>query len=400
MPSTPRGAVGRPTRTQVVELLSQLVAIDSVNPSLVPGGAGEEDVARFVAGWLRDAGLEVELREVVPGRPNVIGRVRGTGGGRTLLLNAHLDTVGTTGMAAPFEPRVEGDRLYGRGAFDMKSGLAAAMLTCAMLQRAGGAAGDVTLTGVMDEEYASLGTETIATELRADAAIVTEPTGLRICLAHRGFAWMTVETHGRAAHGSRPHDGIDAIAHMGRVLVDLEALDGEIQARPPHSLLGTGSLHASLIEGGQELSSYPARCTLRIERRTLPGESRGSVLAEVRDRLESRGREDSHFHADAELDLWRDPFEVDGNEAVVRAVEAAAAGVSGTTPARYGEAWWMDAALLAAAGIPTVVLGPSGEGAHAAIEWASIESVALCSEILARAALDFTGQSGRDANRP
>jgi acetylornithine deacetylase len=379
----------RPAREEVIELLSALVAIDSINPSLVPGAAGEGEIARFVAGWLDSAGLEVSLREVAPGRPNVVGRLPGRGAGRSLMLNAHVDTVGITGMEGPFSPRVEGDRLYGRGAFDMKGGLAAIMLAARAVARAGGAAGDLIVTAVADEEYASLGTEAVVSSLHADGAIVTEPTALGLCVAHKGFAWVTLETAGRAAHGSRPDLGVDAIGHMGRVLVDLESLSAELAARPPHPLLGPASLHASLIEGGQELSSYPERCRLQVERRTVPGESRESVLAEIEERLGHRAAQDGAFQASAELFFWRDPFEVSLDEPIVQVVSQAAEQALGERPATFGETPWMDAALLSAAGIPTVVFGPGGEGAHAVVEWTSISQVAACAEVLARAALAF-----------
>ncbi|MCX6047048.1 MAG: M20/M25/M40 family metallo-hydrolase, partial [Chloroflexi bacterium] len=251
----------------VTALLRDLVAIDSVNPDLVPDAAGESGIARYVADWLTRAGLEVEIEEVAPGRPNVIGIARGTGGGRSLMLNAHMDTVGVGGMERPHEPFVDGKRLYGRGAYDMKGGLAVAMVAAAQAKQQQ-LRGDVIVTAVCDEEYASIGTEAIVKRWRADAAIVTEPTELQICVAHKGFVWLQVTTEGVAAHGSRPDLGVDAIAKMGHVLVALEKLDQELRAQPTHPLLKSGSLHASLIRGGQELSSYPERCVVDVERRT------------------------------------------------------------------------------------------------------------------------------------
>src|SRR5712691_908784 len=200
--------------SETTELLRQLVAIDSINPDLVPGGAGEGNIARFVAAWFVRAGLEVAVDEAAPGRPNVVGIARGSGGGRSLLLNAHMDTVGVSGMERPHDPYIENNRLYGRGACDMKGGLAAIMAAGAAARQRR-LRGDVIVTAVVDEEYASIGT----------SAIVTEPTELEICTAHKGFAWLEVETEGIAAHGSRPDLGVDAIVKMGKVLVGIEELD-------------------------------------------------------------------------------------------------------------------------------------------------------------------------------
>ena len=379
------------SRNDVIPLLSALVAIDSVNPSLVSGAAGETEMAHYVAAWLADAGLVVETPAAAPGRPNVVGRLRGRGGGRTLMLNAHMDTVGVAGMDAPFTPRVDGTRLYGRGAYDMKGSLAAIMLAARALVGAG-LRGDVLVTAVADEEYASLGTQAIVRSHGADAAIVTEPTGApRICIAHKGFAWLSVETTGRAAHGSKPDLGVDAIAHMGRVLVSLEQLSAELNRGPRHPLLGSGSIHASLIEGGQELSSYPASCRLRIERRTLPGETEDAIRAEIEEVVQSAASGDPAFAATSELFFWRDPFEVGADEEIVRLLGDAVTASVGSRPELYGDTPWMDAALLSAAGIPTVVYGPGGGGAHAVEEWSDLDEVVACAGVLAQTARRFCG---------
>ena len=262
-------------------LVADLVAIDSVNPELVPGGAGELEIARFIAGWLEAAGVETRVDEIAPGRANVIGVARGTGGGRTLLLNGHTDTVGHDGYERPLEPHVEGDRLYGRGGFDMKGGVAAAMWACAEAAQLE-LPGDVVVAAVCDEEFASIGTQAVAEQISADAAIVTEPTALEICVAHKGFAWLEVEIAGRAAHGSQPQLGVDAIAKAGRVLTGIENLGRRLAREPGHALLGPGSVHASLIAGGQEMSSYPgalsraARAPYRARRGLRSGRAAGA----------------------------------------------------------------------------------------------------------------------------
>lgn len=349
----------------LAELTARLVAIDSVNPDLVPGGAGEADIARAVAVWFEEAGLEVEVTEAAPGRPNVVGRARGSGGGRTLLLNAHMDTVGVAGVERPFEPVARDGRLHGRGAGDMKGPLAAIMLAGAEASRMG-LRGDVVVTAVSDEEVGSIGTEALVASVTADAAIVAEPTDERVAVAHKGFVGFEVEAHGRAAHGSRPDLGIDAIAAMGPVLTRITELDSRLREGAGHPLLGTGSVHASLIEGGQEYSSYPARCLLTGERRTIPGESLDSIRAELEELV-------AGVHADVSVSFWRMPFEASPGEDVVQALMAAtgAGEVSGV-------AFWADSALLAAAGIPTVVYGPVTGDLHGEDEWVDLASLERC----------------------
>jgi acetylornithine deacetylase/succinyl-diaminopimelate desuccinylase family protein len=373
---------------EITTLLQQLVAIDSINPDLVAGGAGEHEIAHFVAKWLLQAGVEVTLDESVPGRPSVIGIVRGTGSGRSILLNAHMDTVGVTGMQHPHEPVVTGNRLYGRGAYDMKGGLAAIMVATAQAKKLP-LRGDVLLTAVADEEYASIGTQSILKQYRADAAIVTEPTALRLCVAHKGFVWLEITTQGKAAHGSRPDLGSDAIVKMGHILVALEQLDRSLRANPTHSLLGSGSLHASLITGGQELSSYPERCTLQVERRTIPGELPEQVEAEIQVLIEHLQNADPSIVASVKTTVVRDPFEVAANTSIVQTVSRQATSLLGSAPEIFGDTMWMDSALLAAENIPTVVFGPGGAGAHAVIEWADLEQVQRCSDVLLATIQEF-----------
>jgi len=363
-------------RGEVAELTAELVRIDSVNPDLVPEAAGEGEIARFVAEWLARAGLEVTLDEVAPGRPNVVGIARGRGSARSLLLNAHMDTVGVAGMTAPFEPRVDDGRLHGRGSYDMKGSLAAIMLAGADAARRG-LRGDVLVTAVCDEEVASIGTAAVAERYRADAAIVSEPTELRLALAHKGFVAFEIEVAGRAAHGSRPDLGVDAIARTGHVLVRLEDLDRRLRADPAHPLLGSGSLHASLISGGQEYSSYPERCLLRGERRTIPGETVELVEAELAELL-------GGLDGECRVVVAREPFET-AEDAEIAALVARHAG----SPDVVGVPFWADSALLASAGIPAVVFGPAGEGAHAVEEWVDLASVERCVEVYTAVAAEL-----------
>ncbi|HEX6290910.1 MAG TPA: ArgE/DapE family deacylase [Herpetosiphonaceae bacterium] len=375
---------------EVTALLSDLVAIDSINPDLVPGAVGEQAIAGFVAAWLERAGLDVTIDEPVPGRPSVVAMARGSGGGRSLMLNAHIDTVGVTGMEQPHNPSIIGNYLYGRGAYDMKGGLAAIMLAGAAARRHH-LRGDVIVTAVADEEYQSIGTESIVKRWRADAAIVTEPTQLQVCIAHKGFTWLEVETTGVAAHGSRPDLGVDAIAKMGHVLVVLEQLDRELRAAPTHPLLRSGSLHASLIRGGQEASSYPERCTATIERRTIPGETQAIVEEQIQAVLDRIAAADPSFKATFRTTFVRSPFEVAADAPIVVELARQAQRLLGSEPKLVGETPWMDAAILSAAGIPTVVFGPSGTGAHAVVEWVDLDSVEQCANVLLATAVEFCG---------
>ena len=360
---------------ELARLTAELVAIDSVNPSLVVGGAGETEIAGFVASWLEQAGLEVETLEPVPGRPSIVGVVRGSGGGRSLMLNAHLDTVGVAGMEAPFSGRVEGGRLYGRGSLDMKGSLAAIMLAGReAVQRE--LRGDVVVAAVADEEAGSVGTEAVLERYRTDAAIVAEPTWLELAIGHRGFVGLEVEVSGRAAHGSRPERGIDAIVRMGRVLVGLEQLDRRLQAAERHPLLGTGSAHASVIEGGQELSSYPERCLLLAERRTLPGETAAHVERELEAILAEAGRDDPDFRAEVRVPFARDSYEIAPDDPFAELV-----GRHAGNPEIGGMPFWADSGLIAAAGIPTVLFGPGGEGLHETEEWVELADLRRCLEV-------------------
>ncbi len=384
----------------ITDLLEALVRIPSVNPALVPGAPGEAELAGHLATVCARLGMRVSVEEAAPGRPNVIAVLPGAdpGRGRSLMLNGHMDTVGTAGMEMPFTPERREDRLYGRGACDMKGGLAAMVGAVAGVRGSGLAPlGDVILTFVADEEYLSAGTAAVARVLRADAAIVTEYTGLEICVAHKGFMWATVRTEGRAAHGSDYRAGVDAILRMGRVLAALERLDRDVLPRRTHPLLGRPSVHASLIEGGEGLSTYPPSCLLSLERRTLPDEREETVRAELQAILDTLGRDDPQFRASLEVTGGRPGLEADRHAAIVEVLSRVWTDVRGAAPAYAGAAFWCDAALLAQAGIPAVIFGPAGAGAHAQVEYVDLPSVVTCARILAGVITEFCGTAARPA---
>jgi acetylornithine deacetylase len=366
--------------SETIELLQRLVAIDSVNPTLVPGGGGELEIARVVAAWLDERGVEVELDELAPGRANVVGRVRGSGGGRTLLLNAHLDTVGLGGPDGSLTPRVDANRMYGRGTYDMKGSLAAIM-SAAVAAQERGLSGDLVVAAVADEEAASIGAERVAETISADAAIVAEPTDMRLAIAHRGFVWLELETRGRAAHGSRYDLGIDANALMGPALAGIGELDRRLAENgTAHPLLGRASIHAALVQGGTEPSTYAARCVAKLERRTLPGETVAFVEEEARE-IAGQATVRSLFS--------REPLETPPEAAIVDVLRRSASEVLSEAPEIVGVPFWTDAAVFSAAGIPSVVFGPGGAGAHEDTEWVDLVDVERTAAILLRVAEEF-----------
>ncbi len=375
-------------RDPAVTLLRDLVAIDSVNPSLVSGAAGEGAIGDAVASRMRRVGLDVELQDVLPGRRNVVGVLDGAEPGRSLMLCGHLDTVGVDGMPAAFDPVERDGRVYGRGSQDMKSGLAAMIDAARVAKERGFRRGRLIVAAVVDEEYASAGADALVSAWTADAAIVTEPTDLQIGVAHKGFAWAEIHTRGRAAHGSRPADGRDAILHMGRVLQGLQELDRELQARAPHPLIGTASLHASTVQGGREWSVYPEACTLRLERRTVKEERPETFMREIEAILNRLRDEDPQFDGAASLTFSRPAYEIPEGDALPGTIARVAADL-GVTADVAGMSFWTDAAILGAAGIPSVLFGPGGAGLHSPEEYVRVADVIACRDVLAALSLGY-----------
>ena len=374
----------------IQDTLVKLVQTDSSNPTLNEANAGEAEIGRLLTEMSTDLGLMVSLYEIEPGRSNVVATLPGAGDGRSLMLNGHMDTVGTDGMDDPLSARIENGRLYGRGAQDMKGSLAAMLGAAkAIIDEDIALKGDLYLAFVVDEETQSIGTADLALQLQSDAAIVTEPTDLQVCRAHRGFIWYEVTTYGRAAHGSRYEEGIDAIMHMGRFLAELDKLEKELRRRPAYPLTGPPSLHASLIEGGREISVYPAQCNLLLERRTNPDETVKAATAELQAIIDHLSAEDPTFKAELRCTFDRDPFEVAEDAAIVQVLDAAAIRHLGESRPHMGATFWTDAALLAGAGMETVLLGPIGAGLHSDEEWVDLQSVFDLAQILAETAVEY-----------
>ncbi len=377
-------------REYLTQTLINLVRIESINPSLVPSGTGEANIAQYIAPALSNLNLDVTSHEAESGRASVVGILKGSGGGRSLMLNGHIDTVGIEGMSNPFSAEIREGRLYGRGAYDMKGSVAACMAAMKALAEANiSLSGDVLLAAGADEAYASLGTAGVLKHYPVDATIVTEPTQMKLCLAHKGFVWLEVETFGRAAHGSRFDEGIDANMRMGRFLATLDKAEQALRNQAGHPLVGPPSLHAAMIKGGTELSAYAARCRLKIERRTIPGETEAQVIGEIQTLIDQLAAADPTFQATVKTLFVRNPFEVADDTRLVQAVDQAAIQVLGRPPAHIGEPYWADTALLSEAGVETVMFGPIGAGAHAKEEWVNLQSLVELAEILVQIALDY-----------
>jgi len=384
-------------RGDAVGLARALIGVDSRNPSLVPGAPGEQEAARLLAGVLEAWGFRVDVHEAAPRRPNVVARC-GASGGRTLMFNGHLDVVGVEGMKhAPFDALERDGRLYGRGSADMKAGVAT-MCAAAALAGDGLTHGEVIVAAVADEEYASRGTRALVERgIRADAAIVTEPTGLAIMPAHRGFVWVELTFHGRGAHGSRYDVGIDAIRHAGLVLAELDALDAGPLVRRTHPLLGHASLHAALISGGQGMSTYPDRCELKIERRTIPGETPSGVMAEIEAACARVRERRPELRVDLALLLAQSPSDVASDAAVVRALRDTLDHQA--IPVRVeGMSAWTDCAILNDAGIPAICFGPGDIAlAHGPEEYVEIEQIRQATAVLERMARTWCGAAPEGA---
>lgn len=366
---------------RITALLEAMVRIESINPDLAPGGSGEGELAAWFGVTLNALGFDVTFEDIAPNRPNVIARRPGRGEAPPLMFCGHLDTVGITDYDGnPLDPRIADGRLYGRGSYDMKGGLAAVL---GALAAAPDTPGDIWLGLVIDEEYASIGADALAGSAPPMATVLVEPTDLRACIAHKGFAWLTITTEGLAAHGSLSEQGIDAIAHMGRLLGDMESWAKDIFATHADPLVGPASAHASIISGGLGWSTFPDHCALKVEHRLLPEQTAGDALALWSDAIARQSASDARFMARAALEMYRPGYRIAEDAPITAALLAATNAVTGAPAPVCGIPAWMDSAVLSAAGFPTIIYGPSGAGAHAATEYVELESVFTCAQVCA-----------------
>jgi acetylornithine deacetylase len=374
--------------------LADLVQINSVNPDLDSNGCGEQEIGMYINRLLESFQLKSEIHSLGPERINVVGILEGTGEGKSLMLNAHMDTVGVQGMQNPFSGAVKDGKLYGRGAYDMKGSIAAMLAVAKAIKEQNiKFAGDLVLAFVADEEFESKGTQQLIREYKTNGAIVAEPTDLNICLAHRGFAVYEITTKGKTAHGGNNHIGIDANSKMGLLLAELDALSNKLSRKKGHPLLGQASVHVPLIKGGQSLFIYSDECTINVERRTLPGESGKDILSELESIIEKISRRDDNFKATIKPLIWREPYEISENKPVVDSLRQSAVSVLGRQPSYIGHSWWEDSALIGKNGTETVIMGPKGGGIHEAVEWVDIQSVVDLSEIFLKTAIIYCSEN-------
>jgi acetylornithine deacetylase len=365
-----------------VELLCALTEINSVNNTLVPGAPGESEIADFIGQWFTDRNFEVTRLEATPGRPSIVACSKGATTDSKIMLNGHIDTVTIASYEGDGLKAIRKDgNVYGRGTFDMKGGLAAQMVAAHRAVQLG-ITGQVIVAAVSDEEHGNIGTEEVLKHFTADVGVVAEPTMLGLTVAHKGFVWFDLTINGMAAHGSRHDLGIDAISKAGYALVALDKYATELTARPHVKYLETPSVHASIIKGGEEISSYPAQCTIAIERRTVPGESPEGVRAELVAILDEVAANTKDFSYELGGGFTRAPLQVSEEHEIVRLIQNKFQSHTGTPIGFRGEWYWTDAALMNDAGITTVLFGVDGEGAHAAIEWATESSVHTVAEVL------------------
>ncbi|MCP3967562.1 MAG: ArgE/DapE family deacylase [Lentisphaerae bacterium] len=374
----------------LVDIAVKLIQIDTRNASLCSDGPGESECVKYLAELYQKLGIDYTIHKLSSKQANIVAKIKGKGKGKTLLFNAHMDTVGTEGMKDPFSGKIENGRLYGRGSQDMKASLAAIIAAAkAIIDNKIELDGDLLIAAVSDEEYSSAGTMDLIKHYTADAAVITEPTDFSLVTAHRGFIWYEIETVGKAAHGSKYNVGIDANMHMGRFIAELDKLEQKLRKRRPDPLVGLPSLHAALIQGGTDISTYSGKCTLKVERRTVPGEKEVEITNEIQSIIDEISKNDSNFKATVKPFFQRPQFKVSHDSAIVKTAQKVLNNHFDTKCSYSGAPFWTDAALLSEAGTDCIILGPVGKGLHTTEEWVDVSSIKKLSYILANIALIY-----------
>lgn len=380
--------------TAAIASLSEMVAIRSVNPFDEPASPGyrEQEMADYLCARMEDLGLEVIRRDIVEGRPNVCGRLKGKGGGPSIMLAGHTDTVGVEGYDGAFEPKVENGRLHGRGACDMKAALAAYLEVVRVLRASGTELeGDLLIGAVADEEHLMIGSKDWGPNWpKADVGVIGEPTELAICPAHKGQCCMLIRTFGKAVHSSMPERGENAIVRMSRVIAAFEDYNDELKTREPHPLCGHGRFSPGVIQGGTIASAVPDFCELEVDRRMLPGETHEQMLAEYRARIDPLADDDPTFAYEiAGPTVGVGPLDIPTDDPIVQTLMAACRTVTGEEPVIEAFPGGSDAPNM---GFPCIICGPGALAqAHTTNEYVETRQVADAARIYLLTALAMTG---------
>jgi acetylornithine deacetylase len=370
---------------RLLDLTQRLIAIPTENP---PGN--ERLAAEFLADYCAGNGWAVDVSEAVPGRPNVVARITGRAPGPRLIFDGHLDVVpaGDGWTTQPYTSVLTDGRLIGRGAADMKGGVAAMIAAAEAVQRADiPVRGELILAAVADEEEGNAGTRSLVESgLRGTWAIVPEPTELRVVVAHKGSANLHVLIHGAAAHASTPEQGVNAIVQASALIASLNELDVELQRTRRHELLSCPTLTVCTIKGGFNDYTVPASCSLTLNRRLVPPETNKDVVAQISAVVDRLAQADPAFEADLQLTAFTPPMETDSDSEVVRALRSASTRVTGVDPGVSGWSATCDASILShEAKIPTVVFGPGSiaRDAHRPNESVAVSELVACARIFA-----------------
>ena len=362
-----------------------LVRINSVNPAY-EGGQSEAGVVSYLEGYFERHSIETWQQEVFPGRPNLIAKLPGRNASRRLIFEAHTDTVGVGGMTIPpFDPVLSEGRIFGRGACDTKAGLAAMASAAVSLKREGILPGcEVWVVAAADEEFSFRGVLRLLEGLKATAAVIAEPTQMRVALASKGVLRWRIQCRGKAAHSSKPHTGINAITNMARVILALEKDTERLQSKA-HPLLGPVTLNVGVIQGGQQVNVVPDLCAIELDRRLLPGEAISDVLRHYRGLFDASL--DIHFEAPMlEDEAMETSCDADIVQCALRISKE-----MGLNPEPIGVPFGTDASKLSRAGVPSIIFGPGNiDQAHGSIEYIECAQVDRATEFYRNLMMAFT----------
>jgi acetylornithine deacetylase/succinyl-diaminopimelate desuccinylase family protein len=373
----------------LTQTLSDLVSINSVNPAYALGQP-EKQIQQYVHRFFETHGFELFAQHVMPERENVIARLPGRNSSRRIIFEAHCDTAGIEGMDAPFSPAVRDGRMYGRGTCDTKACLAGMMWAIADLKHSGKVPKcDVWMVSAVDEEHGCRGVLRLRENLQADAAVVGEPTRMRMVVASKGCLRARIAVFGRAAHSSKPELGVNAITQMARLITEMEK-DSERLTSRKHALVGSPTLNIGLIEGGTQVNVVPAACTIVFDRRLIPGEDPDTIAAGYRELLERFQAANPELKAEMEEPLLRDwPLETPLRSNIVRCVGQILE-ASGFDAEPCGVPFGSDASKLAQLDIETIILGPGNiDDAHTPDESVDLAQFEQAFEVYRKIMLEF-----------